>query len=333
MDDTMIDPATTRELVDHLRQIEDRLERLLVSGWRLGQVEAADLLNEADLLEQSDLSSLGARVRAVAQADGAADALHKIALASSACRLLRLRLPTDSVPDGWAPVTPSRPKARSNGEVLLPLSRLLVDGREVWACSWPAGRQWLLLEPPFPPEPTSTPPQSPARPRSIFGRLGRQIVEAFGGAATPPAPWVHHQLRGRLVWQARYPLGATGEVNLCTLDDAAWVTEPDAERYGIRAFLQKLRAGALTSGATAFPGVGGLRLMELDRTDPAAYIWLDATATAVFASAPSEKVWALVWTGDSAITPLALLTPGGGKGPSRLTHLIPGSPSHVLVGG
>ena len=89
----MIEAATARELVERLRQVEERLERLLTSGWRQSRTEAADLRQDADALTEAGLPELAARVRAVAEANDSAEALQAIALATSACRLLRARLP------------------------------------------------------------------------------------------------------------------------------------------------------------------------------------------------------------------------------------------------
>ena len=117
----MIEAATARELVERLRQVEERLERLLTSGWRQSRTEAADLRQDADALAEAGLPELAARIRAVAEANDPAEALQAIALATSACRLLRARLPAEAVPEGWTPLcrpggshaqAPARPPRR-----------------------------------------------------------------------------------------------------------------------------------------------------------------------------------------------------------------------------
>jgi hypothetical protein len=87
----------------------------------------------------------------------------------------------------------------------------------------------------------------------------------------------------------------------------------------------------LISGALVFPSGGGFRLMELERDDPAAFIWLDPTAADAFGRASTDKVWSIVWTEGRAIVPVALVTRGDRGNPSCLTHLIPGAPEDVLV--
>ena len=330
----MIETVAARELVDRLRQVEERLERLLTSGWRQARSEAEDLRQEADLLAEAGLPELAARVRTVAEANDPGEALQAIALATNACRLLRVRLPGAGVPDGWAPLTPARPKAGSGTDTLVPISRLLLDGREVWACAHPPRNQWILLELPFPaeePAPSMAPP--PAR-GGLFSRLRRQMDRVLGSEAGAPAPWMHHLLRGRLVWRARYPLGADRDVSLCTLEQPAWETAgTETVKYGIHAFYQTLTGRILISGALVFPSGGGFRLMELERDDPAALVWLDPSAAEAFGRAPTEKVWSIVWTVGNTIAPVAIVTRGERGDLPRLTHLIPGAPEDILVVG
>src|SRR4051812_27326378 len=94
-----------QEIAERLRRVEDRLERLLASGWHHASAEAADLAAEADTLAALGLEALAERLRAVAAATRADEALAAIALATAACRLLRARLPADSPPPGaWTPL-------------------------------------------------------------------------------------------------------------------------------------------------------------------------------------------------------------------------------------
>jgi hypothetical protein len=75
-----------------VRGIEARLERLLASGWRNAAGEADELRALTDGLEELGLSGLAARVRAVAAARSAKDALGAVSLALAACRLMRTHL-------------------------------------------------------------------------------------------------------------------------------------------------------------------------------------------------------------------------------------------------
>ena len=326
----MIDATAAHDLSEQLRRVEERLERLLTSGWRQARSEAVDLRQDADALAEAGLPELGVRVAAVAEANDAGEALQAIALATSACRLLRLRLPAGGVPEGWAPLARPSPKATSSTDTLVPVARVLLDRREVWACARPPRGQWLLLEPPFPAEEPASPVAPSPAAAGIFGRLRRQIDRVRGAESAPAAPWMHHLVRGQLVWRARYPLGATGDVDFYRMDRPAWVTEPDTERYGIQAFHQTLAARILVSGAPIFPSGGGFRLVELSRDDPAAYVWLDPSAADVFGAAPYEKAWSIAWTEAGAVVPVALIARGD---PPRLTHLIPGASQDVLTTG
>ncbi len=324
----MIEAVAARELVDRLREVEERLERLLTSGWRQARAEAADLHHEADALIQAGLPELAARVRAVAEANDSGEALQAVALATSACRLLRARLPVVGVPDGWAPLTPSKPPRPTRSEALVPISRLLLDGREVWVCTRTNRNELLLVEPPFPP---TEPEPAPAPPTGMLGRLRRQVNQALGGETREPSHWLNLRLAGTLHWQAQYPLGAQGDVGYWRLEDPDWVKpqgHPDEQR--LHNVLQPLMQNVLQDGIPLFWTSGGFRIRRLDRDDPASYVWLDPTTADVFGRVPARKVWAITWMEDAAIVPVAVVTPGEKGIPPRLTHLIPGAPEDVL---
>lgn len=329
----MIETSAAAEIVGKLKYVEDRLARLLTSGWRQARAEAADLRREADELSEVGLSGIAARIVAVAEATTAAEALPAIALATSACRLLRLRLQSNAVPDGWSPL--DQPKRRPGTDTILPISRLMLDGREVWACARSTRGQWLLVEPPFPFQPETVAAAAKPAP-GIFGRLRQQLGQALGTTETvpdaPPGPWMHRRLSGTLVWRARHPLGPQGDVSLYALDRPAWVTDDaDTERSGVQAFRQTLSARILVSGAPVFPMGSGFRLLELQRDDPADYVWLDPTAVDAFGATGSDKVWAIVWTEGGALVPVAIIWRPTASDPARLTHLIPGVPTDVLA--
>ena len=331
----MIEAPAARALAEQLGQVEERLGRLLVSGWRQASTEADDLRQDAEALVEAGLPELAARVLAVAEAGGPTEALRAIALAKSACQLVRARLPVQGPPAGWTVLAPptrsKRSNAKTSADMVVPIGRLVLDGREVWACARQPRNRWLLLEPPFPLEEAETAEAVPAAPGGFLSRLRRQIDRAWGGDEGPPAPWMHHLLQGQLVWQARHPIGADAEVDMYTLEGAEWVAEPGAEPFSYRAFYQTLTDRILISGAPAFASGGGFRLMELDRADPAALVWLDGSAAEEFGCAPTEKVWTISWNEGKAIVPVAIVTRPDRGDPPRLIHLIPGAPEHVLT--
>jgi len=324
----MIETAAARALAEQLRQVEDRLGRLLISGWRQARAEAAELRHEADQLAEAGLPELAARVRVVAEASDPAEVLKAIALATSACRLLRVRLP--AAPQGWTPLTPASKARRARTEALVPISRLLLDGREVWVCARPNRNEMLLVEPPFPEAEPAEPAAAVAEATGVFGRLRRQIAQALAGETNAPSHWLNRRLAGTLRWQAQYPLGVQGDVGYWTLEDPSWVTGQD-EQNGLRVIQEVLSTGRQQDGALLFWNSGGFRIRELDRLDPASYVWLDPSTAEAFGQAPSAKLWAIVWMEGTAVVPVALLTLGGLVSPPRLTHLIPGTPEDVLV--
>src|SRR5689334_12123181 len=173
----MIETPAAHALAEQIGQVEERLARLLISGWRQAGPEAAELRQHADDLVEAGLPELAVRVRAVAEAGGPIEALQATALAKSACRLMRVRLPARGVPDGWTPLEPPKKKGGARTETLIPISRVLLDGREVWFCARPNRNQLLLIEPPFPVEETKTTAAAPPEPTGVFGRLRRQIEQ------------------------------------------------------------------------------------------------------------------------------------------------------------
>lgn len=331
----MIETSASRALAEQLEQVEERLGRLLISGWRQAGPEAADLRNDADGLVEVGLPELAARVTAVAEAGGPAEALRAIALAKSACRLMRGRLPVQGPPDNWTvlapPKGPKRKKAGSATDTLVPISRLMLDGREVWICARPNRNQLLLVEPPFPVEETEATSAAPPEPTCLFGRPRRQIGQALGGDTSHSLPWLHHRLRGTLRWRAQYPLGVQGDVGYWTLDDPSWEKEETNSQDVLHGFHLRLSTVGLEDNMLVFWNVNGFRIKQLERDDPALYIWLDPSAAEALGRAPTPKLWAITWTEGKAVVPLALLTPGSKARPPRLTHLIPGSPEDLLV--
>ena len=77
--------------------------------------------------------------------------------------------------------------------------------------------------------------------------------------------------------------------------------------------------------------MNGFRIKELERDDPASYVWLDPSAAEALGRAPTAKVWAIAWMEGAAVVPVALVTTGSKVSPPRLTHLIPGSPEDLLI--
>jgi len=324
----VIERETAGALDEQLHQVEERLGRLLASGWRQARGEAAELRADADALAEAGLVEVASRLVAVAEAQDAATALRTIALAVNACRLFRMRLGADEVPAGWLPLAAPKRKSRAEPDRLLPVARLRLADHDVWACAWANRSQWLLLEPPFPDEAAEAvaPVETTA---GLFGRPRHQIGQALGG--TPePSFWLRRRVTGSLRWLARYPLGADGEVAYCALDDAAWEGETDAPDQVTEGFRQALSIDKVVEGYPLTSAGGNLCARKLQRDDPASYAWLDDTAAAVLAQAPDKQAWAIVWVAGGLIAPVARIVPGQSGRPARLIHLVPGAPEAIL---
>lgn len=294
------------EVVGRLRRVEDRLARLLASGWRNAAGEAADLAGEADALAALGLGELTNRLRKVAAAADETEALPSIALSLAALRLLRARLPVDDAPPGsWTPlVAPAKRKA-SPPDRLVPLGSMALSDGEAWACVRVRGLvavEWVLVDPP---------------------QNDRAAARDFS------PPWLRGQLYAHQRWQARYPLGASGEVQRSSVVDATWKI-PAGDDDLFAHFREELTGGKLKDGQRVLAG-GDLRTMELDPAESDHYVWPDPAASTAFRSAASGRVWALVWTPGNLIAPLAVLVPGGLFRRPRLVHLVPGNPAETVT--
>lgn len=324
------------DVAERLWRVEDRLQRLLASGWRNAAAEASDLSAEADALDNFGLTDLANRLRRVAAARGESEALATIALSLSALRLLRARLPVAETPSGtWAPLRSDRKLKGSAPDRLIPLARLTIGDGEAWSCirrRGPMAVEWLLVDP-F----TSNREQG-ARPPSggMLRRLFRQGTAKAARSAEDEADgressvrWLRSQVQGHLRWRARYPLGASGEVQRCALDLPTWHIPPE-EADPLAPLRQALADGDLKDG-TRVLGAATLQVKEITTPDVDAYVWPDPAAAEAFRAAAREKVWALLWTEGGLVAPLALLSPGGAGRKPRLIHLVPGTPAETLV--
>jgi hypothetical protein len=322
----MIEPGTARALTEQVRHVEERLERLLASGWRQAAAEAADLEPIADTLREAGLAELAARVHAVVRAADASAALQAIALAASACQLMRLRLETGAAPQGWRQVPRPKSHQGTTNDTLVPLCRLIMDQNEAWVCAWPARSQIVLLAPP----PLEL-PEVAAPPMSVgvLARLKQSVDQAIGRPKGNTAVWLHRRVRGSITWQGRWPVGAGGDLPLCALDNARWVEADEAERHDqYRDLIHGLaREQASYSGMVGWSGVI-LSVGELEQARSAEYDWLDPSMAAAFKTHARSTAWALFALAHPLSIPLALLMPG--RTP-RIVHLVPGLPCEPLA--
>jgi hypothetical protein len=334
-----------QEIATLLLRVEARLERLLASGWRDAGAEAADLGREADTLAALGLAQVAERLRAVATAPSATEALPALVLAAAACRLLRARLPAAAAPPGqWADLLDGDPPEPA-ADQLLPVARLALADGEAWACVRLRGAipaEWLLLEPlpagPGEADAAPLPPRSGEAPTAsllsgLAARFRRGNPAAPAAADRPPEnghPWLRRPLRGHLRWLARYPLGAAGKVECCRLEAAEWRTPTEAREEGFSQLRRTLGSGKLEDDQPVFGGGGALRLKLLDAREADVYTWVDGAAATVFRAAARDRAWALAWCQEGLITPLAVIVPGSLFAQPRLVHLVPGGPAEPL---
>jgi hypothetical protein len=288
-------------LIAQLRSVEDRLERILASGWRNAAAESARLGDDATALRAVGLEQLASRLSRVVAAGSAAGALSAIAMARSTVRLIRAQIPADGIPPGvWSPYVTSR--TRVAAETVVPVCRFALAGRETWAAvRLHAGSviDWLLADP----LPTGRPP-----------------------------PWLRLQLRTQLRWQGRYPVGSMGEVRHCSLHDVTSRPFSELTDDPVQTFRDALTSDRLHDGLPIFNAGESLRLRRLDPTEAASYVWLDPRAEATFRETAEGPVWALAWQQEAVVVPLAILRPRQDDQPAQIVHLIVGRPTEPLFG-
>jgi len=287
-----------REIVAFLSQVEEKLGRMLASGWRNAGPDAAGFARDAEALAAVGLHDVAARLRDVASATGPIEGLRAVTLASAACRLARAHLVDTPPPDAHAkPLLPRRPRAADRLS-LVPLGRMTVEGDVVWSCLQSRGYawEWLLLDPP-------------------------EWNESSG-------PWLACGVEGFPVWSGRYPFGAIAEVTRVALHDVEWI-ELDPETADLPA-LGDLHSGKMRSTQIPLWGGGYLTLAPLDAETLDRLNWLDERVAADLIATPSQ-LWGLVWDQQrDRILTAAFLR---GDGWCRVVHLTPGCPDEELPAG
>ena len=278
-------------LVERLVEIEERLTRLLVSGWRSSAIEARDLRHLAASIDRVGATELAARLTAVADAKNAADALRAISLATATCRLLRVHVAADVPAEGrWR--TFADGAASGHLDRVIPLGALTVadggDGQplDVWSCLRLRGAfsaDWILLEP----------------------------------VDVEPA-WLRRGLQGRLRWTGRFPLGAAGEVQVCELAFAAPAPGFQPGQDPLEPFRETLSAGTLEDDAWVLGGGGVLRARECDLDAMGGYVWTNNSAPSWLREALRPAEWVLVWVQGEMETLVAAVQEDG-----AVVHLTP----------
>lgn len=299
-------PASPNALVDASRTItetEQRLERLLATGWRNARAESAAFKLQAEVLAGFGLETLSRHLNRVAASTAVDDALQSVTLAIAACRLLRARLAGEPDPEcQWQPLAPNR--KHPPGDRLVPVGRMAVGADEAWACIRLRGSlsaEWYLVDPPT------------------------EIEEPV---------WLRTAITGQLRWRARYALGASLEVQHCWIHGVSEVQPTEAESRALDHARQMLQNPK--EGGTLFTGHGGIRLLRLDPADAESYLWTGEESKHAFRGAADRELLGLCWVDRTSgktqtVIPLTLLEPLGFSNQGAIIHLVPGLPATPLA--
>jgi hypothetical protein len=300
-----MDVATNRlqDVDELLCLVEDRLARLISSGWRLGSGEAETFVADADSLAAAGLQALACRLRSLATAASPIEALGAATLAASACRLIRAQIaPVEPQVDDWRPlVNPKRQWSREE-DAVLPLCRFSLVGTEVWSCLRSRGFsvEWVLL-------------QSP------------EIV-------TDDDPhWFRRPLFGHLHWQERHPIGSLYDVQVHRLNGAAWEPSGPLPPDQFAVFRRRFRAENLRESKIPIWGGGSVRMAPFDRDAVDGCQWFDDEVRDRLLRETSEHCWALSWEQAEVQVVIALLDQEDERGRRRrIVHMLPDMPSTEL---
>lgn len=286
-----------QDIAAYIRQIEERLERLLASGWRNAAHEARSFASDGEILADLGLPAVAERLRAVATADDPVEALRAVVLAITSCRLLRAHLAGETQPAPGATLLQARRARGADRATLLPLCRLAVQGEDVWSCIRSRGYawEWLLLDPPT--------------------------------MATTEAPWLTVRASGFPAWRGRYPFGEAAEVTRVALSEPA-ITALTSESED-QPLLRELRTGKIRSAQLPLWGGGYLRLDRMQAPTLAQLPRLDERfSPEIMSERYGDALWGLVWEqhGERALVAAFAACADG----LRVVHLVPGCPSEAV---
>lgn len=293
------------DVAERLQTIEARLDRLLAMGVR-DSGERAALGDDAAALAELGLAETGRRLQAVAAAEGAMATLGAVALARTACRLVRLRLPATEPPGEWTPLQPRSRRSKTQ-ITLLPIARMALAGGEAWVCAVMERHALsgvMLVEPPSPEQP-----------------LMMQAALLPEGASGPDSSgsmrWLRTEIRDRTQWRVSHvlgPLGAGGRpaapaavlmrVRLSG-GDTTVVTGEQEQHFG--PLLNGLTRGPMRDGLHATDPPAAFRIRAVTPAAVAGYAWPDATTAAVFQAIAPADGWVLTWERAEIVFPVALL--------------------------
>lgn len=286
-----------QDIAAYVRQIEERLERLLVSGWRNAAHEARSFASDGDILADLGAPTTAERLREVATANDPMAALRAAVLAIASCRLLRAHLAGATPLEPGATLLQARRPRGADRLTLLPLCRIAVQGEDLWSCLRSRGYawEWLLLDPP--------------------------------AMASSEAPWLGVRVGGFPIWRGRYPFGEIGEVTRVALADLAMTTLPsEGEDQPV---LRELRTGKIRSAQLPLWGGGYLRLDRMHAASLAELPSLDGRfSPETISDHHGDAVWGLVWEqhGQRALIAAFAACADG----VRVIHLVPGCLSEPL---
>lgn len=258
------------------------MEGLLAAGWKQAAASVPDLQREAEALAAANLQVIAQRVDTIAAATTPLEGVAALSMALRTCRLLRLHLADDALPNDWRIVEPATRAGTASR--LIPVAPVRLDGTIRWASARLTSHGSVLV-----------------------------LVDALD-VPSEVSPWLGntHLLTAQLRWRKRLALGEE-TIDLFTATSAAWEKTYGEENDPLRFIREQVRRGRLGNATRIAYVAPELRLCRLDPDEGIAFEWLSPTLESAFSRREGfgQDAWVVGWSSGRRIVPLALLAAKG----------------------
>lgn len=103
-----------------------------------------------------------------------------------------------------------------------------------------------------------------------------------------------------MTWGGQYPLGASGEIALCSMSDAEWIEEADtSEATQLQQFRMTLAVDNLKRETQVTWWGSGLHIVPADAKELTGATSIDPSAQGTLDAYREAPAWVLAWTGPT----------------------------------